>query len=71
MKAKQIIELRDAGLISSREARNSLRRLANQAKFNADYSDTLASYKRWMAESLAARRALSNEPLIYSGGAIT
>lgn len=66
MHADRIIEQRDAGLISAREARNLLRRLAKQATFNADYSDHPDSYTRWSNESLAAHRALAGETLIYA-----
>ncbi len=52
-----IIALRESGLISNSEARASLRRLSKQAQFNADYSDSLGSYKRWTNEARAAATA--------------
>ena len=58
MHADKIIEQREAGLISDREARDGLTTLVNQSLFNANYSDTLPSYKRWIAERNAALRAL-------------
>lgn len=58
MKADRIIEQRDAGLISDREARDGLTNLVNQSLFNANYSDHIDSYKRWIAERNAALRAL-------------
>ena len=53
-----ILAQRDSGLITKREARSSLRRLAKQAQFNADYSDSLDSYNRWTGEARAAEQAL-------------
>ena len=67
MKADRIIEQHEAGLISAREAHDGLTRLAKQAQFNADYSDHPDSYKRWINESQAARRALASEPLVFGG----
>ena len=58
MLADKIIAQREAQLITKREARQLLRRLANQSKFNADYSDTLDSYNRWQKEAQAATAAL-------------
>ena len=43
----EIIAKRDAGLISAHEARDALKALAKRARFNANYSDSPASYKRW------------------------
>ncbi len=53
-----ILALREPGLISAREARASLRRLAKQAQFNADYSDHVDSHKRWTNEARAAHAAV-------------
>lgn len=58
MHADKIIEQRKAGLISDHETRVALTTLANQSLFNANYSDTLPSYKRWIAERNAALCAL-------------
>jgi hypothetical protein len=52
-----IIAQRDAGLITRHEARRSLRRLAKQARFNADYADHPDSVTRWTNEAQAATRA--------------
>ena len=60
MLADKIIAQRECGLITSREARAALRRIAKQSRFNADYSDHLDSHKRWTNEERAATRALSH-----------
>lgn len=52
-----ILAQRAHGLITPREARRALRRLAKQARFNADYSDSLAGYERWDKEARAALHA--------------
>lgn len=73
MHADRIIEQRKAGLISDREARDGLTNLVNQSLFSANYSDTLQSYKRWIAERNAALRALDTlrsgkcDPYVYAG----
>lgn len=54
MLADKIIAQREAGLISEREARRDLRRLAQQSRFNAQYASTPAEFGRW---SMEARRA--------------
>lgn len=54
MLADKIIQQRECGLITTREARRALRRAAKQARFNADYSDSPASYQRWDREARAA-----------------
>ena len=59
MRANEIKAQHASGLISAREARDALTRLANQSLFNANYSDTLPSYKRWIGERDAALRAHS------------
>lgn len=59
MLADKIIQQRECGLITPSEARRALRRLNKQARFNADYSDTLPSYKRWQNEARRAAAALS------------
>lgn len=56
-KANDIIAQRDAGLISNWEAKSSLKRLAKQAKFNADYADDPKEYFRWTREADAATQA--------------
>lgn len=58
--ANDIIAQRDAGLISNWEAKRALKQLAKQAKFNADYSDTLEGYTRWTRERADAERALQH-----------
>ncbi len=57
-----LIAQRESGLITERECRASLRRLAKQAQFNADYSDSLGSHKRWTNEAVAATRAAGRHP---------
>ena len=56
---QQIIDQREAGLISGREARTALRRLSKQSQFNADYSDSPCSYNRWALEAKRAALATS------------
>ncbi len=60
--AAQIIEQRDAGLISAGEARDLLQHLAKQATWNAAYSDSPDSYKHWTAEAARAQCALNGGP---------
>lgn len=60
--AAQIIEQRDAGLISAGEARATLQHLVKQATWNACYSDSPDSYKRWIAEGVRAQSALNGGP---------
>lgn len=59
MLADKIIAQREAGLISAREARRDLRRLARQSRFNAQHSDTPAEFGRWSAEARRAAAARS------------
>ena len=56
---RNIVALRDAHLISFDEARTALRVCATRAQYDADYSDSPASYKRWSAIAAMARRELA------------
>lgn len=51
-----IIAQRSAGLISKSEARRALRRLAKQARWNADNADSPREYQRWTREARTAGR---------------
>ena len=64
-----LIAQRESGLITDRECRASLRRLSKQAQFNADYSDSLDSYKRWSGEAVAASRAAGTPRRMARGDA--
>ncbi len=68
--AAQIIEQRDAGLLTAREARQFLRMIVRQAKFNADYASDNAEYQRWRAERSRAHCALNGGPqlTVINGG---
>lgn len=62
-----LIAQREAGLISERECRASLRRLSKQSQFNADYSDSLGSHQRWTDEAIAASRAAGTPRRMAAG----
>lgn len=56
-----VTEIREryvTGLLSRTEARDALCRIENRARFDRDYSDTLAGYKRFdrLADNARAAR---------------
>ena len=54
-----IVALRDSHLISFDEARTALKVCATRAQYDADYSDSPASYNRWTAIAQHATRTLA------------